>query len=165
MGRKREEERERERNEKRKRKREEDNKVQNLGSQYSNNGHSEEWTVSLQWTHCSPPAYIHYYLQGRDNLRTMDKTLCPQLFRGSTVVLCVKQGEPIPRGLTQACNASETEKLHLATVTDMHGPLLPVSLVMNTGLPGTQIHCFLERKRQTYLTSQGLPPPRREALN
>ena len=24
----------------------------------SDNGHSEEWTISLQWTNCSPPAYI-----------------------------------------------------------------------------------------------------------
>ena len=31
----------------------------------SDNGHSEEWTTSLQWTNCSPPAYIlsiHFYL-------------------------------------------------------------------------------------------------------
>ena len=26
----------------------------------SDNGHSEEWETSLQWTNCSPPAYIVY---------------------------------------------------------------------------------------------------------
>ena len=34
----------------------------------SDNGHSEEWTTSLQWTHCSPTAYIlsiHFYLRGK----------------------------------------------------------------------------------------------------
>ena len=37
----------------------------------SDNGHSEEWTTSLQWTNCSPPAYnilsIHFYLRRKDN--------------------------------------------------------------------------------------------------
>ena len=40
----------------------------------SDNGHSDEWTTSLQWTHCSAPAYllsIHFYL------RIMDKMLAP----------------------------------------------------------------------------------------
>ena len=25
----------------------------------SDNGHSEEWTTFLQWTHCVPPTYVY----------------------------------------------------------------------------------------------------------
>ena len=34
------------------------------GSGPSDNGQSEEWTTSLQWTHCSPPAYISTSKEG-----------------------------------------------------------------------------------------------------
>ena len=42
----------------------------------------EEWTTSLQWTNCSPLAYIlsiNFYLWRRDNLWTMDKMLVPKV--------------------------------------------------------------------------------------
>ena len=48
----------------------------------SDNGHSEQRTTSLQWTHCSPPALlsIHFYLRRRDNRPTMDKMFTPCLY-------------------------------------------------------------------------------------
>ena len=49
----------------------------------SNNGHSDKRTTSLQWTNCLPPSincpYISIYLRRRDNLRTMDKMLVPNM--------------------------------------------------------------------------------------
>ena len=35
--------------------------LENAISGTSDNGDSEEWTTSLQWTNCSPPAYIYIY--------------------------------------------------------------------------------------------------------
>ena len=56
----------------------------------SDNGHSEEWTTSLQWTNCSPPAYIlsiHFYLRRRTTSEQWTKCSSPKcpLFGGSTV--------------------------------------------------------------------------------
>ena len=42
----------------------------------SDNGHSEEWTTSLQWTNCSPPVYIIVH--------SCSTPTCP-LFTDSTV--------------------------------------------------------------------------------
>ena len=56
-----------------------------------NNGHSEEWTTSLQWTNCSPPAYIlsiHFYLRRRDQCAKCLSPMCP-FFGGSTVLTVI----------------------------------------------------------------------------
>ena len=45
-------------------------------------GPKHSLTTSLQWTHCSPPAYIlsiHFYLRRRDDLWTMDNMLVPHV--------------------------------------------------------------------------------------
>ena len=57
-----------------------------LYSGTSDNGHSEEWTTSLQWTNCSLPALlsIHFYPWRRDNLWAA--ILCCE--HGQNGVLC-----------------------------------------------------------------------------
>ena len=55
----------------------------------SDNGHSEEWTTSLQWTHCSHPLpiIVHTFLPPKKGQQQLAKCLSPMcpLFRGSTV--------------------------------------------------------------------------------
>ena len=59
----------------------------------SDNIHSEEWTTSLQWTHCSPPAYIlsiHLYIPPKKGqpLNNGHKAH-PLLVHYSEVPLCI----------------------------------------------------------------------------
>ena len=67
-----------------------DNGSKKVYSGTSDNGHSEEWITSLQWTNCSPSAYCPYISTSEEGTTSEQWTkhssqMCP-LFGGSTEV-------------------------------------------------------------------------------
>ena len=61
----------------------------------SDNGHSEEWTTSLQWIHCSPPAYILSIPPKKGQLLNNEQNARPQCVHYSEVPY-IQQYKGIP---------------------------------------------------------------------
>ena len=82
----------------------------------SDNGHSEEWTTSLQWTHCSPPAYILSIPQKKGQSLNNGQNACTQLVHYSEVPLYTERVNAL---YTERVNASMGIFFLLAAVVSL----------------------------------------------
>ena len=74
----------------------------------SDNGHSEEWTTSLQWTNCPPPTYIiaHRFLPLKKG-EPLNNALSPTVYMVVDGVYCVNYG-----GQPKAYSTCDEHVLH-----------------------------------------------------